>query len=98
MSGHGPKEGLSWSLKREPSTRSPDDKEEDYDREGVEEGEGGEDVGEYGKGEGDEVEGENEEKCEGEEDEGEGDERAIKGGSSGSPGDGYTCPFILPMI
>ena len=44
------------------------------------------------------MEGENEEECEGEEDEGKGDERAFEGGNSGSSGDGYTCPFILPVI
>jgi len=40
---------LSWSSKKEPSTHSPVDKEEDYDREEVEEREGDED--EYDKGE-----------------------------------------------
>ena len=48
-SGRGPKEGLTWSPEREPSTHSPDnEKEEDYEADGgkdgekVEEGEGGE--------------------------------------------------------
>ena len=98
MSGHRPEEGLSWSLERELSTHSPDDKEENYDKEEVEEGEGGED--EYKEGEGDEEEKENDEDWEGEDDEDEdkGDERAFVGGSLGSIGDGYTRPFILPTI
>ena len=58
--GHGPEEGSSWSLEKELSAHSPDD-EEDYDGEGVEEGED-----EYDEGEGDEEEGETEEKYEGE--------------------------------
>jgi len=43
---------------------------------------------------------ENEEGCKGEddEDEGESDGRASMGGSSGSPGDTHTHPFILPAI
>ena len=57
-SGHGPKEGLSWSLEREPSAHSPDDEEESYD--GEEEGKEGEDK-------------ENEEGCEGEDDEDKGE-------------------------
>lgn len=39
-SGHGPEEGLSWSLERQLFAHSPDDEEEYYDREEVEEGEG----------------------------------------------------------
>ena len=84
-SGHGPKEGLSWSSEREPSAHSPDDEEESYD--GEEEGKGGEDK-------------ENEKGCEGEDDEDKGESggSASMEGSSGSPRDGYTCPFILPTI
>ena len=37
LSSHGPKEGLSWSSEREPSTHSLVDEEEDYDGEEVEE-------------------------------------------------------------
>ena len=82
--GHRPKKGLSWSLEREPSAHSPDDEKESYD--GEKEWEGGED--------------EESKDCEGEddEDEGESDKRAYVGGSSGSPGDGHTRHFILPMI
>ena len=71
--------------KREPSAHSPDDEEESYN--GEEEGKEGEDK-------------ENEEGCEGEDDEdkGESDGSASIGGSSGSPRDGHTCPFILPVI
>ena len=92
-SGHRPKEGLSWSSEREPSTHSPVEEEEYYDGEEVEEREGDED--EYVEGEW-EKEGE----CEGEddEDEGEVDERAPEGGSLGSLEDGHTCSFILPAI
>ena len=91
--GHGPKEGLSWSSEREPSVHSPVDEEEDYDGEEVKERDGDED--EY-----DEGEGENEGELEGEDDT---DEDESNGGvsvegSSGSPGDGYTCLFILLAI
>ena len=48
-SGHRPKEGLSWSSEREPSTYSPVEEEEYYDGEEVEEREGDED--EYVEGE-----------------------------------------------
>ena len=84
-SGHGPEEGLSWSLRREPFAHSFVDEDEDYDGEEVEEREGDED--EFDKGEG-----ENERECEGEDDEdkGESDERAPKGGSLGSSRDGHT--------
>ena len=71
-------------LEREASAHSPDDEEESYD--GEKEWEGGKD--------------EESKDCEGEddEDEGESDKRASVGGSSGSPGDGHTRHFILPMI
>ena len=59
-SSHKPEEGLSWSSKREPSTRSPVDKEEDFDGDEVEERKGDED---------DEGEGENEGEFEVEDDE-----------------------------
>jgi len=92
-SGHGLEEGLSWSSDREPSAHSPVDKEEDYDGEEVEEREGDKD-------EFDEGEGENEGVLEGEDDkdEDESDRGASVEGSSGSPGDGHTRPFILPAI
>ena len=48
-SGHGLKEGLSQSSKKEPSAHSPNDEEENYDGEEVEEREGDED--EYVEGE-----------------------------------------------
>ena len=41
---------------------------------------------------------EGEEEGEDDGDEGEVDERTFKGGSSVSPRDGYTSPFILPII
>lgn len=41
-SGHGPEEGLSWSLEREPLAHSPDDEEENYDGNEVKDEEGGE--------------------------------------------------------
>ena len=86
--GHRPEEGLSWSLEREPSAHSPDDRE-DYDVEGVEE----EDKYDKGKGE-------NEEEYKGEGDGGEdkGDGRTPEGGSLRSSRDGHNRPFILPMI
>ena len=81
---------MSWSSERDPFAHSLVDEEEDYE---VEEREGDED--EYDKGEG-----ENEGDLEGEhdEDEDESDGGAFVEGSSGSPGDGHTCPFILPSI
>ena len=91
--GHGPKKGLSWSSEREPSVHSPIDEEEDYDREEVKERDGDED--EYDEGEG---ENEGELKGEDDKDEDESNGGAFVEGSSGSPGDGYTCFFILPGI
>ena len=102
---HGPEEGSSWPLEREPSTHCPDEKE-DFDGEGVEEedeydeGEGeGENEEEY-EGEGNKEKRENEEEYEGEGDrcEDKGDERAFEEGSLGSSSDGHTHPFILPAI
>ena len=91
--GHGPEEGLSWSLEMESFAHSLIDEEEDYDGEEVEERKGDED--EY-----DESEGEKEGELEGEndEDEDESDEGAFVEGSSRSPGDGHTRPFILSAI
>ena len=68
-SSHRPEEGSAWSLEREPSAHSPDDRE-DYDVEGVEE----EDKYDKGKGE-------NEEEYKGEGDGGEdkGDGRTPEG-------------------
>ena len=91
--GHGPKEGLSWSSEREPSVYSPVDEKEDYNREEVKERDGDED--EYDGGEG---ENEGELKGEDDKDEEESNGGASVEGSSGSPGDGYTCFFILPGI
>ena len=91
--GHGPKEGLSWSSEREPSVYSPVDEKEDYNREEVKERDGDED--EYDEGEG---ENEGELKGEDDKDEEESNGGASVEGSSGSPGDGYTCFFILPGI
>ena len=93
QSGHEPKEGFSWLLGRKTSAHSPNDEEESYDGEEgeVEEGE----EGQYKDDEGGE-----DEEYRGEDDrnEGEGDERALEGGSSGSPKDGHTHPFILPNM
>ena len=91
--GHGPKEGLSWSSEREPSIYCPVDEKEDYNREEVKERDGDED--EYDEGEG---ENEGELKGEDDKDEEESNGGASVEGSSGSPGDGYTCFFILPGI
>ena len=93
QSGHEPEEGFSWSSERETSTYSSDDKGESYDgEEGKEE--------EREEGEDEDNEGGEDEEYRGEDDgdEGEGDERAPEGGSSGSPKDGHTCPFILPNM
>ena len=88
-SGYGPKEGSSWSLKRESSAYSPDD-EEDFDREGVEEDDEydeGEGENEKYEGEGDKEKGENEVyEGEGDGGEDEGDGRASGEGSLGSSG------------
>ena len=40
LSGHGPDEGSSWLSKRESYAHSPNDEEENYDKEEVEDGEG----------------------------------------------------------
>ena len=55
-------------------------------------------MGSNDRGEGKEEEREEAEDEGEDEDEGEGDERAFEGGSSESPGDGHTRPFILPKI
>ena len=90
LSGHRPKEGLSWSSEREPSAESPINKEEDFFGDEVKEREGDEnDKGE----EENKGEFEVEDKDEDESDEGASVER-----SSGSPGDDCTHPFILPKI
>ena len=83
--GHEPQEGLSWSLEREISAHYPDEEVESCLGEGGEEEEidEGEDEGNKGEDDGDE---------------GDADERTLKGGSSGSPRDGHTHPFILPKI
>ena len=80
-------------LERETSTHSPNDEVESYDG-----GEGEEEEREEDEDEGDEgrEDEENREKDDG--DEGEVDGRASKGGSSGSPRDGRTRPFILPKM
>ena len=83
QSGHEPDKSFSWSLEREMSAHSPDEKVESYDAE--EEEVKGEDKGDKGGEEGDD-----------DKDEGEVNERATKEGSLGSPEDGYTHPFILP--
>ena len=84
QSGHKPEEGLSWLLKRETSTHSLDEEVESCDGEEVEEEEVDEgDEGEKGEDDGDE---------------GEVDERTPEGGSTRSPGDEHTRPFILPKI
>ena len=77
--GNEPKEGLSWSSKRETSAHSLDKEVESCDGE-----EGKEQAVDKGKDEGDEEgeEGENDG------DEGEVDKRTLEGGSSGSPGMG----------
>ena len=87
--GTEPKEGLSWSSERETSVHSPDEEVESCDGE-----EGEEEEVDKGKDEGDKEgkEGENDG------DEGEVDKRTLEGGSSGSPGDGHTRPFILPKM
>ena len=88
LSGHRLEEGLFWSSKRESSTQSPIDREEDFDGDEVEEIEGNVE---------DEGEGENEGEFE---IEGGKDENESDGGASmeGSSGDGHTRPFILPKI
>ena len=101
--GHRPEKGLSWSSERESSANSPDDEEENYDREEVKDGEGGEmreDEDGYDEREGDGMEGKEEEEREeeNEEDEGEDDESAPEGGNPRSLRDGWTCPFVLPAI
>ena len=75
------------------STHSPIDEGESYDG-----GEGKEEEGEKGKDEDDK--GGEDEEYRGEDDgvKGEGDMRAFEWGSLGSPGDGHTCPFILPKM
>ena len=85
QSGHEPEEGFSWSLERETSAHSLDEEVESYD--GEEEEVEGEDKGDEGGEEGED-----------DGDEGEVDGRTSEGGSSGSLGDGHTCPFILPKI
>ena len=85
QSGHEPEEGFSWSLERETSAHSLDEEVESYD--GEEEEVEGEDKGDEGGEEGED-----------DGDEGEVDERTSEGGSSGSLGDGHTCPFILPKM
>lgn len=98
-SGHGLKDGSSWSTERELSAHSLDDEEENYDGEEVEDGEGEKDEfeDEYDEGEKGEEEGEKEGfEREDDSDEGEGNKRALGGEGLGSPGDGHTCPFILP--
>ena len=89
-SGHRPEEGLSQSLEREPSARSPINEEEDFD---------GDDVEREGD-ENDEGEGENEGELEVEDDEveGESDGGASVEGSLGSLGESHTRPFTLPKI
>ena len=89
--GHGHEEGLPQSSKRETFAQSPIDKEENFDGDEVEEREGDED---------DEGEGENkgELEVEDDEDEDESDGGAFVEGSLGSPRDGHTRPFILPVI
>jgi len=87
QSSHQPKEGFSWSSERETSAHSPDDEVESYGRDGKEERKEGEDEGDEGEEEGKD-----------DEDEGEIDGRASEEGNSRSPGDGHTCPFILPKI
>ena len=91
LSGHGPKEGLSQSSEREPFARSLVDEEEDFDGDEVERNEANED---------NEGEGENEGELEVGDDENEDESNggASVEGSSRSPGDGHTCPFILPKI
>ncbi|KAL0000260.1 hypothetical protein SO802_019862 [Lithocarpus litseifolius] len=74
-------------MKRETSARSPDVEVGSYDGEESEEEVVDED-GDEGDGGGEESEA----------DEGKVDERTSEGGSTGSPGDGHTRPFILPII
>ena len=88
QSGHNLEEGLSWSSKREPSAHSPDEEVESCNVEEGEEEEGedkdrGDERGEEGEDDGDE---------------GKTNERTLEGGSSGSPRDGHTRPFILPKM
>ena len=66
---------------------SPDNEVESYGGEDEEEREKGEDKGDEGGEEGED-----------DKDKGEVNGRATKEGSLGSPGDGHTCPFILPKI
>ena len=51
-SGHRPEEGLSWSLEKELSARSPVNEKEDFDGDEVEEREGDEDDKGEGENEG----------------------------------------------
>ncbi|KAK9984165.1 hypothetical protein SO802_033690 [Lithocarpus litseifolius] len=91
-----PDEGYSWSSERETSARSPDEDVESYVREGEKEDEIFE-----GKVEGNEIEENKGEKNEGEEREGGEactDEGTLEVGSSRSPGDGFSRPFILPRM
>ena len=76
------------SLEREASTHSPNEEVESCD---VEEGEVEVDEGE------DECD-ERGQEGEDDGDEGEDDGRTLEGGSSRSPGDGHTHPFILPKM
>ena len=80
-SGHEPKEGFSWSLKREMSAQSSDEEVESREGEDevVSEGEDEDDDGEEGR--------------ESDEDESIGEEEVLEN-TSGSPGDDR--PFILP--
>ena len=82
--GHEPEEGISWLLKRETSTLSPDEEVESCVVKGGEE----EEINE-GEDEGDDGE-------EDDGDKGDPDKRTLEGGSSKSLGDGHTHPFILP--
>lgn len=88
QSGHELDEGLSLSLEREASAHSPNEEVESCD---VEEGEVEVDEGE------DECD-ERGQEGEDDGDEGENDGRTLEGGSSRSPGDGHTHPFILPKM
>ena len=80
-----PRKAFPWSSKREMSAHSPNEKMESCVEEGGEEEEIDEGEDEGYKGEDDE-------------DEGDIDERTLEGGSSGSPRDGHTRPFILPKM
>jgi len=86
QSSHEPKEGLSWSLERETLAHSLDKEVESCDGEEGDEEEVDEceDDGDKGGKEGED-----------DKDEGEVDGRTPECGSSGSPGDGHTHPFIF---